>query len=340
MSLWSKTDTNLSKPKFLDRGQIVGFQVTAGGTGYGTGTSTVVISAPDAGTRATANVVASGGAVRGLTITNPGSGYTAEDTITTTFGDTGAIVGFNIVSGGTGHSAATSMAVIAAPTSGTTATANVVADADGVITGLTIVNPGSGYAAVDGDPVVTISDRGFIIGFNIIDGGTEHVTGTSIATISAPTAGTRATATVVADEDGAITDLIITNPGAGYTSEDTITVTISVAGTGSDIEAIFSAGRGADITARYNVTGADAELTAIYHGAPYDDGHIYFVDNAEAQVAANRARGINAPGWWLYKTKTVDGVVRPIAHHLVALSATAANAGDASDDSVLADYED
>lgn len=337
MSLWSKTDTNLSKPKFIDRGQLVGFNVTAGGTGYGTGTSTVVISAPDSGTRATANVVASGGAVTGLTLTNPGAGYTADDTVTFTFGDTGAIVGFNIVSGGTGHSAATSMAIIAAPTSGTTATANVVADADGVITGLTIVNPGSGYAAVDGDPVVTISDRGHIIGFNIIDGGTEHVTGTSIATISAPTAGTRATATVVADENGAITDLIITNPGAGYTALDTITVTISVAGTGSDIEAIYSRGSGSEITAVYNTPGSNAAVTAVYHGAPYGDGQLFFVDNTEAGIAANRAKGMNAPGWWLYKTKTVAGATRHIAEHLVAISATAANAGDASDDSTLAD---
>lgn len=335
MSLWSKTDTNLSKPKFLDRGQIVGFQVTAGGTGYGTGTSTVVISAPTSGTRATANVVAVDGAVTGLTITNPGAGYTSEDTITTTFGDTGAIVGFTITDGGTGHSAATSIATIAAPASGTQATATVVADEDGVITGLTIVNPGAGYAAVDGSPVVTITDRGHIIGFTINDGGTGH-TASSIATISAPTTGTQATATIV-QVGGVITDLVITNPGSGYTAEDTITVTISVAGSGADIEAIYSRGSGSDITANYNVTGANAALTPIYHGAPYDDGHIYFVDNAEAQVTANRARGINAPGWWLYKTKTVAGVVRPIAHHLVALSATAANAGDASDDSVLAD---
>ncbi len=337
MSLWSKTDTNLSKPKFLDRGQLVGFTVNDGGTGYGTGTSTVVISAPDTGTRATATVNAVGGAVTGLTITNPGAGYTADDTVTCTFGDTGAIVGFTINDGGTGHSAATSIATIAAPTSGTQATATVVADAEGVITGLTIVNPGSGYVAADGDPVVTITDRGHIIGFTINDGGTGHVTGTSIATISAPTSGTQATATVVADAEGVITDLIITDPGSGYTALDTITVAISVAGEGADIDAIFSAGRGADITANYNVTGADADLTAIYHGAPYADGNIYFVDNTEASITANRARGMNAPGWWLYKTKTVDSVVRPIAEHLVAFSATAVSSGDASDDSVLAD---
>lgn len=335
MSLWSKTDTNLSKPKFIDRGQLVGFNVTAGGTGYGTGTSTVVISAPDSGTRATANVVAADGAVTGLTLTNPGAGYTADDTVTCTFGDTGAIVGFNIVDGGTGHSAATSIATIAAPTSGTQATATVVADEDGVITGLTIVNPGAGYAAVDGDPVVTITDRGHIIGFNIIDGGTGH-TASSVATISAPTTGTRATATIV-QEEGVITDLIITNPGAGYTALDTITVTISVAGADADIEAIFSNGRGADITAVYNTPGSDAVVSAVYHGAPYADGHLFFVDNTEAGIAANRAKGMNAPGWWLYKTKTVAGATRHIAEHLVAISATAANAGDASDDSTLAD---
>lgn len=154
-------------------------------------------------------------------------------------------------------------------------------------------------------------DRGQIVGFIIGNGGTAHVTGTSIATISAPASGVQATATVVAT-GGAITGLTLTNPGAGYASTDTVTVAISVAGSG-------------------------ASITPVFHGAPYANGNIYFVDNTEASIAANRARGMNAPGWWLYKTKTVDSVVRPIAEHLVAFSATAVSSGDASDDSVLAD---
>lgn len=88
MALWGKLDNNVSKPKYLDRGQIVAVVVTDGGSGY-VSAPAVTISAPASGTQATATATITGGVVTAVTITNPGAGYTAGDTITVSF-DSGA----------------------------------------------------------------------------------------------------------------------------------------------------------------------------------------------------------------------------------------------------------
>ena len=66
---------------------------------------------------------------------------------------------------------------------------------------------------------------------------------------------------------------------------------------------------------------------------------IIFVDNTEASLDVNRARGFNAPGWWAYYTvEQSDGTLRYRGQELlVAISQTAADAGDQADDAVAAD---
>jgi hypothetical protein len=68
---------------------------------------------------------------------------------------------------------------------------------------------------------------------------------------------------------------------------------------------------------------------------------IIFVDNTEASLEVNRARGFNAPGWWAYYTsKQSDGVLRYRGQELlVAISQTAAAAGDQDDNLVAANIE-
>lgn len=152
-------------------------------------------------------------------------------------------------------------------------------------------------------------DRGQIVKINVTDGGSEYGSAPTV-TISAPDSGTTATATATIS-DGVVTDVVITNPGAGYTEEDEVTVSFS--------------------------TG-DAEAFAVFHGAKYANGNIYFVDNSEAQQAENRVKGLKSPGWWLYSTYTdTNSVVRHKAELLVAMSVTATDSGDASDDAVLVD---
>ena len=66
---------------------------------------------------------------------------------------------------------------------------------------------------------------------------------------------------------------------------------------------------------------------------------LIFIDNTEATLEVNRARGFNSPGWWAYYTvEQSDGTLRYRGQEcLVAISETAVAAGDQADDAVAAD---
>lgn len=76
-----------------------------------------------------------------------------------------------------------------------------------------------------------------------------------------------------------------------------------------------------------------------------DTAEAYLVDISEAQVAANRLKGIITPGWNTYTTYTdATGTVRHKVETLVAMKVTAADAGDdgttgdtVDEDAVVAD---
>lgn len=95
MSLFGKLDTAASIPKFLDRGQVIKVNVTAGGTGYVDGNAATFSAAPGGGVTATGTVSVSGGIVTAVNITNPGAGYTSAPTVTAPTGS-GLTVGVKI----------------------------------------------------------------------------------------------------------------------------------------------------------------------------------------------------------------------------------------------------
>ena len=66
---------------------------------------------------------------------------------------------------------------------------------------------------------------------------------------------------------------------------------------------------------------------------------VVFVDETEASLAVNKARGINAPGWWSYYTFTdSSGATRHQAEYLVTLANADINSNETqSDDTVAAD---
>lgn len=68
---------------------------------------------------------------------------------------------------------------------------------------------------------------------------------------------------------------------------------------------------------------------------------IVFVDETEAGLAANKERGITAPGWWAYRTYTdAAGNTRHKAEHLMILTNAEANADETlSDDTIAADVQ-
>jgi hypothetical protein len=71
-----------------------------------------------------------------------------------------------------------------------------------------------------------------------------------------------------------------------------------------------------------------------------DKAKAFFVSTEEAQLATNKAKGISGAGWYLLNTKvTSDGQTRELAECLVALSVANATAGDAADDTKVADVE-
>tara|TARA_B100002019_G_scaffold163357_1_gene140918 strand:+ start:7261 stop:7551 length:291 start_codon:yes stop_codon:yes gene_type:complete len=64
---------------------------------------------------------------------------------------------------------------------------------------------------------------------------------------------------------------------------------------------------------------------------------VVFVDETEASLAANKARGINGPGWWSYFTYTdAGGATRHKAELLVTLANADINANETQDDDAIA----
>ena len=67
---------------------------------------------------------------------------------------------------------------------------------------------------------------------------------------------------------------------------------------------------------------------------------LVFVDSTEVGVANNKKRGITGPGWWLYETyTTAQGDTRHKAECLAFVHATAAAAGDDTDDQIVSDVQ-
>jgi hypothetical protein len=167
-------------------GPVSSFTITAGGTGY-QAVSGLLISG-GGGSGATATIVRTGTTITGVTITNPGSGYTSPPTVTIT-----SSIGFlNVTAGGTGY---TGTATVTITGGGGTGAAGSVTVVGGVVTALTITAPGSGYTSA---PTVTI---------NPVGGGTG-------ATATATLNGSGANITAVIN--GVVNSLTLTSAGSGY----------------------------------------------------------------------------------------------------------------------------
>jgi hypothetical protein len=82
----------------------------------------------------------------------------------------------------------------------------------------------------------------------------------------------------------------------------------------------------------------DADASRPKHLGTDDLAKCIFVDVTEAQQPANKARGLNGAGWWLYSTYNDSaGTTRYKTELLVPMSETAVAAGDRADDTKAAD---
>ena len=91
----------------------------------------------------------------------------------------------------------------------------------------------------------------------------------------------------------------------------------------------------------YGRTDSNANKTKAGRGvSPSSQAkQILFIDDTEAALAENKARGLNAPGWWSYFTYTdTEGNTRHKAEMLVTIAGPDANANETqADDAAAAD---
>ena len=91
----------------------------------------------------------------------------------------------------------------------------------------------------------------------------------------------------------------------------------------------------------YGRTDSNANKTKAGRGvsASSQAKQILFIDDTEAALAENKARGLNAPGWWSYFTYTdSEGHTRHKAEMLVTIAGPDLNANETqADDAAAAD---
>jgi len=97
-----------------------------------------------------------------------------------------------------------------------------------------------------------------------------------------------------------------------------------------------------DNEAQRRKVGATTELNSVTTDPAQDpadqpqakviDGQYIYIDDTEATIPANRARGLTAPGWWKYRTYTdASGSTRHKAEHLVSFKDAPTVSADTDD---------
>lgn len=196
-------------------GGVRGITVDTVGSGY-TSIPLVTVSAPDIAGSTTAKAVASisAGAVVSVSVTDPGTGYIKNPTVTITGGggssanavatiSTGQLTSIFLTEAGSGYTSPPTVTIEAAPAGGTNATAiaQLTTFKKGTVS-VIVTNGGSGYSNA-ANVVVTIGNA---TGYTTQANATAIVTGNTV------------------------NQIIMTNPGAGYTSTSNVVVTITGGG--------------------------------------------------------------------------------------------------------------
>lgn len=230
--------------------------------------------------------------------------------------DRGQIPAVNVTSGGTGYTDIPTVA-IAAPASGIQATATARM---GVV-GVTSLVGGTGYAV--GDVLTLVGGTGTAAILKVLTLSTTAIATVEIlnpgsysalpADVSAVTAtggsGTSATFNLTFK----VVSITVTNPGNGYVAGDAAGVTF---GSGNATAAVAKHGNAFSI-------GQNANQVVI------------FVSVEEAALDVNKQKGLNAPGWWLFRTYVdSSGTTRYKAEMLANITNT-----EATDNTVTSDDE-
>ena len=171
------------------QGQVDAIVVAAGGTGY---VAPTAVFSGGGGAGAAANVVTDvSGVVTGLTITNPGSGYTSAPSVAINDASgTGAsaqatltITGLTLSAGGSGYTSNPTLTITDSTGTGTGATGTATLTAD-VVSSITVVNHGTSYGSATvsiGGPgtgaTATATINGGVSAVTVLNGGAGFATG-------------------------------------------------------------------------------------------------------------------------------------------------------------------
>ena len=82
MALFTNIDSQAGQPKYISVGQILALNISGTTTGYVDGASLTIGAPAGGGVQAVGTIKVTGGAITGVTMTNPGAGYTSAPTVT------------------------------------------------------------------------------------------------------------------------------------------------------------------------------------------------------------------------------------------------------------------
>jgi len=147
--------------------------------------------------------------------------------------------------------------------------------------------------------------------------------------------------TGTANVSNSVATTTVSGTGTAFTTEVDIGDALVIAGKRRKVTAIGSAtsitiGDAWDGANQTGATITGQDIPKYVAVAEVSSNNIIGVDDTEAGLAANKARGINTPGWTKYVTYTdMHGTTRYKTEPLVVMSS--AVTGDAPDDSIAAD---
>ena len=242
--------------------------------------ATGVATSGGTGSGLTVDTTITGDVITGIALNAAGSGYEIGDTLTITNPNLGGVDALNLgtLSGGTGYSNATGVAVTGG--GGSSCTVDITTSA-GAITNVTINDAGTGYSAGDTLTIANANASGIKTTGNVGAADAARTPGTySIGASDYITqaSGSGATFTVVIAVGGGAT-IVTTDDGTGFIVDETITIADAQLGGGGAADLTFDAtaihGNGASVdvsTVFVNATFALADITTMEVGATVTGG--------------------------------------------------------------------
>lgn len=251
-------------------------ELTSGGANYNTPPTITPFGGTGSGASFTPTV--QGGAVTGVQVTNPGSGYSVGDIVQLLFSNGGSdtsaqlqavlsdggVAAISISSGGSGYTGAPTIGFTGGGGgSGAAATAMV---SGGAITSIVVTNPGSGYTEAPGITFTGGSGVGAsaaalltsnsVASVNVLSGGSGFTSAPLLEFIGGGGAGATGVAVLTGT---AVASINITAGGSGYFNEPTLTISAPISGVTATATATVANGSVVAIT----ITNAGSGYTGV-----------------------------------------------------------------------------